>query len=181
MCMCLCYQLPCFCFQAPCAVLDSSPFCMHCAALPVPPQSFLCLHLERLPSSTSMPLPTTVVQVGRDCACIMHLADLSATLQHPASFAARTSSCWPATVLLFRCCSAAAITNYRIVAVPTGGGGNVSLTGMGSALPGGPLQFSFAAGSALAPGQQYRVYAYSISTAGTSLPSALASYTSPAT
>ena len=75
----------------------------------------------------------------------------------------------------------AAITNYRIVAVPVGGGNNITVTGLGTSLPGGLLQFSFAAGSALAPGQQYRVYAYAVNTAGTSLPSALASYTSPAT
>ena len=79
------------------------------------------------------------------------------------------------------CCPAVAITGYIIVAVPVGGGTNISTTGLGLSLPGGQRQFSFAAGSALAPGQQYRMYAYAVNVAGISLPSALASYTSPAT
>ena len=65
------------------------------------------------------------------------------------------------------------------MAVPVGGGSNITVTGLGSSLPGGQRQFSFAAGSALAPGQQYRVYAFAVNSAGTSLPSTSFPFTTP--
>ena len=82
-----------------------------------------------------------------------------------------------ATLLTTPCC--AAITSFYIVAVPVGGGSNLTVNGMGLSLPGGQRQFSFAAGSALAPGQQYRVYAYAVNTAGTSPPSTAFPFTTP--
>ena len=70
----------------------------------------------------------------------------------------------------------AAITGYKIIAVPIGGGANISVTGVGSA-----LQFSFAGGNSLSAGQQYRFYAYAFNSAGSSPPSAPYTYTVPAT
>ena len=69
----------------------------------------------------------------------------------------------------------AAISGYKIVAVPVGGGVNVTVTsGLGSA-----TRFSFAGGNSLAVGQQYRFYAYASNLAGSSPPSAPYTYTTP--
>ena len=76
--------------------------------------------------------------------------------------------------------TAAAIIGYKIVAVPVGGGANISVTGMGSPLTGGQRQFGFSAGNALSPGQQYTFYAYAINAAGQSTASAPVAYTAPA-